>query len=310
MPLRLPPLPALRLFEAAGRHKSFKLAASELGLTPSAVSHGIVGLETWLGVPLFIRGPRGLSLTREGSEYLPYVTEALSMIAVGTQRLPSLRSDRSIAISCAPTFAARWLLPGLKRFRDRCPGIGISVDTVRRQIGFPGDGVDLAIRIGAGPWPGLWSTWLLGERLVPLCTTDYLATRRLQDGSLDLARSTLIHVSTASEDWSSWAAGAGAEEVDLAGGLRFDTIQLAFDAAVAGLGVVVGRLPLADREIDAGLLVPASDRIVDSATGYWLLGTEAAADRPDLRQFRDWLEEEMTAPRARLARLRPLARGG
>lgn len=310
MPLRLPPLPALRLFEAAGRHKSFKLAASELGLTPSAVSHGIVGLETWLGVPLFIRGPRGLSLTREGAEYLPYITEALSMIAVGTQRLPSLRADRSIAISCAPTFAARWLLPGLKRFRDRCPGIGVSVDTVRRQIGFPGDGVDLAIRIGAGPWPGLWSTWLLGERLVPMCGPDYLATRRLQDGSIDLARSTLIHVSTASEDWSSWATGAGAEEIDLAGGLRFDTIQLAFDAAAAGLGVVVGRLPLADREIDAGLLVPASSRIVDSATGYWLLGTEAAAGRPDLRQFRDWLEEEMSAPRARLAHLRPLGPSG
>src|SRR5271170_6893766 len=102
MPLRLPPLAALRLFEAAGRHASFKLAAEELGITPSAVSHGILGLEQWLGVALFVRAPRGLSLTREGADYLPYISEALSMIAVGTQRLPVGRPDRAILVSCAP----------------------------------------------------------------------------------------------------------------------------------------------------------------------------------------------------------------
>ncbi len=300
MPLRLPPLPALRLFEAAGRHKSFKMAAAELGLTPSAVSHGIVGLEGWLGVQLFLRGPRGLSLTREGEEFLPYVSEALSLVAIGTQRLPSLRADRSISISCAPTFAARWLLPGLARFRERFPELGISVDTTRRQIGFPGDGVDLAIRIGAGPWPGLWSTFLLGEKLVPVCAPGYLAGRKGADGSIDLRRATLIHVSTASEDWASWAAGAGLGDIELAGGLRFDTIHLALDAAAAGLGVAIGRLPLAERELQAGSLVTASAYVTDSATGYWLLGAEAAAGRKDLVAFRTWLEEEMRVPRSRL----------
>src|SRR5579871_2800100 len=108
MPLRLPPLPSLRFFEAAGRHLSFKLAAAELNVTPSAVSHGIVGLEQVLGVELFIRLPRRLLLTQAGTEYLPYVSEALSLIAIGTQHLPNNRAHRTIAVSCAPTLALRW----------------------------------------------------------------------------------------------------------------------------------------------------------------------------------------------------------
>src|SRR5581483_4300883 len=132
MALRLPPLSALRLFEAAGRHASFKLAAAELHITPSAVSHGIVALERWLGIELFERGPRGLALTEAGRDYLPYVSEALTMIATGTQRLPSKRADRKIVVSSAPTFAARVLLPNLPRFRARHPEISVAIDSSHR----------------------------------------------------------------------------------------------------------------------------------------------------------------------------------
>src|SRR5271154_1374965 len=137
MPLRLPPLSSLRFFEAAGRHGSFKLAAAELNVTPSAVSHGIVALEQALGVELFLRGPRKLSLTPEGADYLPYVSEALSLIAIGTQRLPTNQPNRTIAVSCAPTLASRWLLPRLHDFSSRWPNISVTVDTSRRQVGFP-----------------------------------------------------------------------------------------------------------------------------------------------------------------------------
>src|SRR5580658_1765237 len=129
MPLRLPPLSSLRFFEAAGRHRSFKLAAAELNLTPSAVSHGILGLEQALGGELFIREPRKLSLTPAGADYLPYVSEALSLIAIGTQRLPNNRTSRTIAVSCAPTLASRWLLPRLHRFSSRWPDTSVAVDT-------------------------------------------------------------------------------------------------------------------------------------------------------------------------------------
>ena len=293
MPLRLPPLAALRLFEAAGRHLSFRLAAEELGLTPSAVSHGIAGLEEWLGVALFVRGKRGLSLTAEGADYLRYVADALSLVALGTQRLPAVRPDRAILISCAPTFAARWLLPRLHRFRERAPGVGIAVDTVQRQVGFPIDGVDLAIRMGRSPWPGLVCTHLFGEILIPVGTRSYLRDLTGADGSVDLAGATLLHVTTVSEDWDSWIAATGARVPVLSNALRFDTVQLAIDAAIAGLGVAIGRIPLIDRELAQGTLVAASDRMVHSSTGYWLVGPETMDRRSDLTLFAKWLAEEV-----------------
>jgi LysR family transcriptional regulator, glycine cleavage system transcriptional activator len=294
MALRLPPLSSLRLFEAAGRHVSFKLAAEELHVTPSAVSHGIVALERWLGIALFDRGARGLALTEAGRDYLPYVSEALTMIATGTQRLPSRRADRKIVVSSAPTFAARVLLPNLQRFRARHPDISVAIDTQHRQVGFPIDGVDLAIRMGRGPWPGLSSTRLLGERLIPVCAPAYLKTlAKDRAGAPDLARATLIHLSAATEDWSAWVEGVGVDGLDLSRGVMLDTLQLAIDAAVAGLGVMVGRRPLIDRELAEGKLVVACDRAVDSATPYWLVGTDVAAARPDIAAFKRWVIEEV-----------------
>lgn len=288
MALRLPPLSALRLFEAAGRHVSFKLAAEELRLTPSAVSHGIVALERWLGIALFDRGPRGLALTDAGRDYLPYVAEALTMIATGTQRLPSKRADRKIMVSSAPTFAARVLLPNLARFRARHPDISVAIDTRHRQVGFPIDGVDLAIRMGRGAWPGLASTRLLGERLVPVGAPDYV---RKLDG--DLTRAALIHLSPATEDWAAWAEAIGCDGLDLARGLSVDTIQMAVDAAIAGLGLMIGRRPLIDRELADGRLVPASLATLDGATAYWLVGAEAIEARPDIAAFKRWVLEEV-----------------
>jgi DNA-binding transcriptional LysR family regulator len=289
MALRLPPLSGLRLFEAAGRHVSFKLAAEELRLTPSAVSHGIVALERWLGVTLFDRGPRGLALTAAGRDYLPYVSEALTMIAAGTQRLPSRRADRKIVVSSAPTFASRILLPHLERFRARHPDISVAIDTLHRQVGFPIDGVDLAIRMGRGPWPGLSSTRLIGERLVPVCAPGYLA----RHGG-DLRRATLIHLSAATEDWGAWAEATGFEGLDLGRGVSFDTTHLCIDAAVAGIGVMIGRRPLVDRELDDGSLVAASPRAIDGATAYWLVGAEGVDTRPDIGAFKRWLVDEVS----------------
>ena len=294
MPLRLPPLPALRFFEAAGRHLSFKLAAAELNVTPSAVSHGIVGLERALGVELFVREPRRLSLTPEGADYLPYVSEALSLIAIGTQRLPHHRERRTITVSCAPTFASRWLLPRLHRFGERWPTIGVTVDTSRRQVGFPVDGFDFAIRMsraagarldpavrrnpGAGVQPGLSRNRILGE-----------------DGAVDLRRAALIHVTPASEDWQAWLERTGTDGVGLAGGLRVDTIQMAFEAAAMGLGIALGRRPLVDRDLASGALVEAAMPAIEAETAYWLVGSEGAERRPDLLGFQRWLLREVEA---------------
>lgn len=292
MPLRLPPLPALRLFEAAGRHQSFKLAAAELHVTPSAVSHGIVGLEEALGVQLFVREPRGISLTATGADYLSYVSEAFSLIAIGTQRLPNHRANRPVALSCAPTFASRWLLPRLAQFRAHWPNVNVSVDTSHRQVGFPVDGFDFAVRMSRSPVAGAAWTRLFGERLVPVCSPAYLENLRDAHGHLDLRRATLIHVNAASEDWQAWLDATGADDIETADGLRVDTIQLAFEAASMGLGVALGRRPLVDSDLASGMLVEARPQTITSDTAYWLVSAENAERRPELLDFRRWLVSE------------------
>ncbi|GAB7524378.1 LysR substrate-binding domain-containing protein [Paraburkholderia sp. 2C] len=296
MPLRLPPLSSLRFFEAAARHQSFKLAAAELNVTPSAVSHGIVGLEEALGVELFVREPRGLSLTREGKLYLPYIAEAFALIAIGTQRLPDRRANRTIAVSCAPTLAMRWFVPRLARFRESWPNVNVTVDTSRRLVGFPADGFDFALRLSRGPIAGATCDRLFGERLVPVCSPAYLETLiDRNDRSIDLRRATLIHVDTASADWQTWLDSAGAqargEHIDASGGLRFDTVQLALEAAAGGLGVAIGRLPLADADLAAHTLVAASTLIVAAEPAYWLVSAHTD-ERPEMLAFRRWLLAE------------------
>ena len=292
MPLRLPPLPALRFFEAPGRHKISNLAPAELNVTPSAVSHGIVGLEEALGVELFVREPRGISLTATGADYLSYVSEAFSLIAIGTQRLPNHRANRPIALSCAPTFASRWLLPRLPLFRARWPKVNVTVDTSHRQVGFPVDGFDFAIRLSRAPVAGSAWTRLFGEQLVPVCSPGYLESLRDVQGTPLLSNATLIHVNAASEDWQTWLEATGAEHVDPDAGLRVDTIQLAFEAASMGLGVALGRRPLVNRDLESGALVQAAFNTVNSATAYWLVSAENADRRPELLDFRQWILAE------------------
>jgi LysR family transcriptional regulator, glycine cleavage system transcriptional activator len=296
MPLRLPPLSALRFFEAAARLGSFKGAAAELNVTPSAVSHGIVALEDALGVGLFVREPRGLSLTPEGELYLPYVAEAFALIAIGTQRLPDGRANRTIAVSCAPTFAARWLLPRLARFRARWSQLAVTVETSPRQVAFPVDGFDFAIRRSLGPVGGAAWERLFGEELVPVCSPDCYAALAGAEGHADLSRAALIHVTTASEDWDFWFEATGTQGVAVQGGLRFDTIQLAFEAAAMGLGVAMGRRPFVDADLASGALVTAAAARVPSRSGYWLVSGPGADVRPDLQAFRLWLLEEALAP--------------
>lgn len=285
MALFLPPLASLRLFEAAGRLGSFKKAAEELNLTPSAVSHGIVSLERALGVALFVRGTRSLSLTPEGAEYLPYVSEAFSLIAIGTRRLPGHGNSGQVSISCAPSVAARWLLPRLADFRRRWPEISVSVDTSHRQVGFPMEGFDFAIRMNrVALAPPSW-TQLFRERWVPVCAPSL----RDSVSSGGLAAMPLIHVASVSEDWQAWAEATGTEGLNLEGGIRMDTIHMALEAAKAGLGIALGRRPLADCDLEAGILVTAGPEVEATGSAYWLVCSDAVEHRAELRHFKRWL---------------------
>ncbi|MBZ0163731.1 MAG: LysR family transcriptional regulator [Notoacmeibacter sp.] len=288
MALSLPPLASLRLFESAGRHQSFKLAAEELHITPSAVSHGIVTLERWLGVTLFERRSNGVVLTKEGRDYLPFVSEALATIAVGTRRLPNSGGVRRVSISMPPTFASRWLLSRLADFRAAHPDILLTFDTSHRQVGFPIDNVDLAVRMARAAWPDLTSTCLFVEELVPVCSPEF-AKRHHREGKLDLASVPLLHVASVTEDWAAWLDRAGTAGIDLTTGLYFDTVHMVTDAALAGLGVAIGRRPLIDKELDAGLLIKAASPTIRATTGYWLVQAPGADARAEVRAFANWL---------------------
>jgi LysR family glycine cleavage system transcriptional activator len=257
-----------------------------------------------------VREPRGISLTAAGADYLSYVSEAFSLIAIGTQRLPNHRANRPIALSCAPTLASRWLLPRLATFRTHWPDANVTVDTSHRQVGFPVDGFDFAIRLSRAPVAGTAWTRLFGERLVPVCSPAYLDNLRDEHGNVDLRHATLIHVNSASEDWQAWIDGVtidgiasdgvtldgtAIEGFDLNDGLRVDTIQLAFEAASMGLGVALGRRPLVDRDLATGALVEASPHTIATSTAYWLVcaqNADSAQQRPELFDFKRWLLSE------------------
>jgi LysR family transcriptional regulator, glycine cleavage system transcriptional activator len=290
MPIPLPPLPSLRLFEAAARHESFRKAAEELGLTASAVSHGVDSLEKWLGVELFRRRPRGVTLTPAGRHLLPYVSEGLSMIALGVQRLPGRRGERRVVLSVAPTFAQRFLIPRLARFRMLHPGIRISLDTSHRQALFPMEGVDLSIRMGKGVWPGAKSDLLFRERLVPVASSSYLRSIA-HDGATDWRKATYLRVTSTEYDWNAWIERSEAK-LEIVEDLNFDTVMLASEAAAAGLGIAIARLPLAESDLKADRLVKADARVVDIETGYWLVGPVGTETRPALQSFRKWLLDE------------------
>jgi DNA-binding transcriptional LysR family regulator len=293
MRYRLPPLNALRLFEASARLLSFKNAAEELLLTPSAVSHGIQALEDWLATPLFQRTARGLVLTDAGRSYYPVVRDALDQLAAGSNRIGSRHGAATqLAISAAPTFATRWLVPRLPGFRSRYPDIAVMIDTAHERTEFSDAGVDLAIRMGRGGWQGLVADRLFGESLVPVRAPALLP--QVKDITR-FADAPLIHVISVSEDWSSWVAASGLSRPDPTRGLRFDTIQMAFEAACQGLGVAIGRKPLVDAYLQNGRLVELWQPAIPSQTAYWLVGSEACADEPAIVAFRRWIAAEAAA---------------
>jgi LysR family transcriptional regulator, glycine cleavage system transcriptional activator len=295
MAFRLPPLSTLRVFEAAARHKSFRKAADELNLTASAVSHGIQTLENWLGVELFNRQSRGLRLTGAGETYAPHVNQALNVLAKATDQLPGRKATGTLSLSSAPTFANKILLPRLEKFAVQCPDVRVTIDTSLRPVDLTLDDFDIAIRFSSTKKPAPNWTLLAVETLMPVCSPGL----KKQFGGSEaktLAQAPLIHVTSVSADWQHWFRASGIEAPSsIDGGLRVDTVQMAFDAAARGLGVVLGRRPLVDEDIEAGRLIPLGGRVIESDSSYWLVASQAEFLKPEVKAFRRWLLSELGA---------------
>jgi LysR family glycine cleavage system transcriptional activator len=294
---RLPPLNALRTFEAAARHLSFTKAASELFVTQAAVSHQIKALEDHLGIPLFRRLNRALMLTDEGQALLPFVRDAFDQLADGIRRLRQGQSAGVLTISVLPSIASTWLIPRLRQFQTRHPDIEVHMSASDRLVDFAREPVDAGIRYGLGQWPGLRALRLLSAEMMPVCSPQLLEGPNALRTPDDLAHHRLLHVLNSPDEWRMWLMAAGVQGVDPDRGVRFDHTALAIQAALNGMGVAMGPAALVGEDLAAGRLVEPFDVELPSDSAYYFVAPETTADQFKIRAFGDWLQEEASAVR-------------
>jgi LysR family transcriptional regulator, glycine cleavage system transcriptional activator len=286
----LPSLNGLRAFEAAARLLSFTQAAAELNVTQTAISHQIRRLEDQLGIKLFLRHGRSLTLTQEAQDYLSAVRSAFEDLRRATARLHRSGRERRLTVSTTASLATKWLVSRVAAFQDANPGMEIRITTSTGLVDFRREDVDLAVRYGRGHWPGLRADWLMAERLFPVCSPGLLRGSEPLRLPADLARHTLLHTTVYRDDWGLWLIAAGLPlSIAARRGLTFDLGFMAIQAAVEGLGVALGRLHLVEADIAAGRLVAPFDTVLPQDAGYYVVVPEATAGLADIALFRDWL---------------------
>jgi LysR family transcriptional regulator, glycine cleavage system transcriptional activator len=291
----LPSLTGLHTFEVAARHLSFTLAAAELNVTQTAISHQIRRLEEQLGIPLFIRRNRGLALTREAQDYLPAIRSAFEDLRRATDRLRRANRDGLLTVSTTASLATKWLVSRVAAFQDANPGIEVRITTSAHLVDFHRDEVDVAVRYGRGSWPGLRADWLMAEQIFPVCSPALIGGRRPLRRPEDLAHHTLLHTMVSREDWQLWLTASGLPlSIATRRGLMFDQGFMAVQAAVEGLGVALGRTHLVEVDIVAGRLLAPFDMVLPQDAGYYVVTPEATADAPKIALFRQWLVQSAT----------------
>ena len=322
MSRRLPPLTALRAFEAAARHLSFAKAASELNVTPAAVSHQIKALEAQLGVALFRRANRTIWLTEAAQACLPDLREGFDRLELSMQRLRGQQSRGLLTVSAPPAFAAKWLLGRLEKFRAKHPEIDLRLDASTTLSEFERDGVDIAVRYGLGRYGDVDTRLLLSEEVFPVCSPKLLEGPVLLREPSDLANHTLLHedLNFSAEpypDWRMWLDASGLRHLESDRGPRFSSSELALQSAIDGHGVALGRSVVVEADLAAGRLVKPFELAYPVAFAYYLVAPTWLAGTAKSRRLRPLADgrgrSEITRDRracgAGLCRVRPLAGG-
>lgn len=295
---RLPPLNALRAFEAAARRMSFTKAAEELNVTPGAISQQIRQLEDFAGTPLFKRTGRSVLLTDAAQACLPLVREAFEQIGEAGRLMRAPARRGRVMVSCAPSFAAKWLAPRLELFHQTHPGIEAWVSADMSLTDFNTADADIAIRYGTGSYDGLKSEKLLDESVLPVCSPQLLEGADAIRRPDDLAKHTLIHDESPENDpscpdWGNWLAARGIKAVDASRGPRFNQAVLVIEAAASGRGVALAKRAIAQAEMDAGRLVaPFADGSTAIDFAYWIVWPKGRHLSSDVRAFISWVKSE------------------
>lgn len=285
----LPPLNAIRAFEAAARHGSFVKAAAELGVTAGAVSQQVRTLETRLGRRLFRRQVRGVALTEAGRSYRAGVSDALDRLAAATDALIGRKERPSLRLTVLPAFAQKWLLPRLPRFHERHPRIDVDVSAEPEVVDFAAADFEIGIRYTDGNHPDLRVDLLFEDGLVPVCGPALLEGPRMLRKPADLAQHVLLHDREWKGDWPRWLAAAGVTGIETAYGPTFTLYSMAVEAAVSGLGVLVGHTALIGEELASGQLVAPFDLLVPAPHAHYLVSPKWVERRPAVRAFRAWI---------------------
>lgn len=293
---RLPPLPAVRAFEAAARHGGFQAAGEELHVTAGAVAHQIKQLENWLGVALFQRLPRGVALTPAGREYALALQPLLDGLAEASEAVRRHSNERVVTVTSVPSLVARWLMPRLGRLRERHPEIDMRVLASVHAVDFVREGVDVAVRMGTGPYPGLKSDVLMEEWFYAVCSPAFKAAAPDLKEPADLLRYPLLHDEFESRiphqvTWAHWLQHFG---VTYNGGNRpsFSHSYLTLEAAANGQGVALASAPFFEEDLRSGRLVKLFPHCIRGPYSFHLLRPPEAEARHAVKAFCEWISEE------------------
>lgn len=285
----LPPLNALRAFEAAARHGSFVAAADELSVTPAAISHQVKALEERLGVALFRRLARGLTLTGDGEALLPELRDAFDRMALALDRVGRQSGGKVLTISLVTTFLLAWLVPRLHRFQASHPDIEVRMTTAKYNVDFAREDIDAAVRFADRPEDGLFAMKLFNDVLTPLAGRRY--RDRLKSFE-DLRKVPLIDTAFHPE-WPIWLEAMGLQSLTPRRSLAFDSTKIAVEAAIEGAGVAIGPPNLFREEIEEGRLFQPFPQVVESGKAWWFVCPASSAERLKIKAFRAWLAEEL-----------------
>jgi LysR family glycine cleavage system transcriptional activator len=272
-------------------------AADELNVTPAAVGHLVRGLEAAVGVELFHRsqaGPARLVLTDAAQAVLPELQAGFDHLTVAFERLKASRGQITISVTVPPAFADKWLLPRVERFAAGHPQFDLRIDTSGRLVDFAAERLDVGIRYGSGRWPGLEATFLLRDAFFPVCSPALIDGTHPLRGPDDLTHHTLIHDrSMAFESmfptWRSWLQAAGFPNINCERGLQINDSAAAYQAAINGSGVALGRTTLVAHDLAAGRLVRPFGEAMDCELAYYLVHRTKADSDPGIAAFKTWI---------------------
>ncbi len=288
MARRLPPLSALRPFEAAARLGSFSRAAEELHLTHGAISRQVRALEDHVGSSLFTRHGKRVTLTVSGGAFAERVRAALHEITLAAEAVGSRGRGNRLSVSVVPSFASRWLMPRLIRFMEAHPDIEVSVIATTALANFTTDEIDIGIRFGRGPYPPLVCEPFLEDEWYPVASPKMKTPKHARD---------LLHMRLIREDmdyWDEWFVAAGVQlEKPLAGGPYFNDATYSIQAAVRGEGIALARRSIIGEDLERGVLKRLFDVSVKTSERYWFVSPKEVAELPKVHRFREWIKSEL-----------------